>query len=107
MKILVILAVMVIAASVQAEETYVKVDDSTIRHIVSEIKDTTQDYTLSELTHEIEGCTNDLARLEEQAAKTRAPIEERKAKLEAVLAEANTLGIIEPIEEPIELEEPI
>ena len=98
--VLAILVVAGIAASVGATETFVKVDDQTIRHVRTEEK--AEDYTLAALDHEIAGCDNDLARIEAM----KAPIAERKAKLEAVKAEAVRMEIGK-ILEPIVIEEPI
>ena len=81
--------------------TYIKVSDEKVG-VVTEV---TEEMSIAEIKHEIQGIQNDLIRLEE----AKQPFLERMAKYEAMLAQCSVLGVSEPkpiiideIEKPVE-----
>lgn len=80
---------LLIASLAQAAESYIKVDDYTIRCVKTTEK--AQDYTIGMLDYEIQGCEADIVRIEE----SKAPIQNRLDALKAIKAEAETLKIKE------------
>ena len=96
------LAVMVIILSLVEIgfcATYIKVSDEKVG-IVTEVS---QEYTVAEIKHEIEGIQNDLARIES----SKQPFLDRLAKYEDMLANCSAMGIKEPVKPIVDEIEPI
>jgi hypothetical protein len=79
--------------------TYIKVSDEKVG-IVTEVS---QEYTVAEIKHEIEGIQNDLVRIEA----SKQPFLDRLEKYEAMLAQCSVLGVKEPVIAPVEPIKPI
>ena len=69
--------------------TYIKVSDEKVG-IVTEVS---QEYTIAEIKHEIQGIQNDLIRIEA----SKQPFLDRLAKYEDMLANCSAMGIKEPV----------
>ena len=69
--------------------TYIKVSDEKVG-IVTEVS---QEYTIAEIKHEIEGIQNDITRIEA----SKQPFLDRLAKYEDMLANCSAMGIKEPV----------
>ena len=79
--------------------TYIKASEEKIG-IVTEV---TEEMTVAEIKHEIEGIQNDLVRIEE----AKQPFLDRLEKYEAMLAQCSVLGVKEPVIAPVDEIKPI
>ena len=105
MRVSLMILVLVLVCFEGFAATYEKASDNQLKVITETTKEET--LTVPQIQHEIDGITNDIARIEESYTKQRGEFEARKARYEAMLLKCAELEIAEPIiidkiEEPIE-----